>query len=130
MKIQFSEEPINPADIYQMMESTDSGAVGSVVMHFAVVKTMENDGAATVGIEYRANGDVEENLEAIANTLQGRWKLEDVVLLRRSGSVGIGEIISLIAASSPNSEDAFEACRFGIECMKKMPTITKKELYA
>jgi len=51
-------------------------------------------------------------------------------MIRRTGCLGIGEIISLVAASSPNSEDAFEACKLGISRMKKMTTIHKTEKYA
>jgi molybdopterin synthase catalytic subunit len=130
MTVKFSEEPIDPTSVYRLLEENDSGAVGSVLLHFAVVKVQTGDGGKTVGIEYRAKGDVEEELEAIANTLRGRWRLNDVVLLRRSGKVCIGEIISLVAVNSPNSQDAFEASQFAIECLKKMSTIAKKEVFA
>jgi molybdopterin synthase catalytic subunit len=33
----------------------------------------------------------------------------------------------LVAASSPNSEDAFVACRYGISRLKNMRTIDKRE---
>jgi molybdopterin synthase catalytic subunit len=101
-----------------------------VLLHFAVVKVQKGDSGKTVGVEYNAKGDVAGNLEEIAQRLREKWQLEDVVLLRRAGKVGIGEIISLIAVNSPNSKDAFDACQFGIECLKKMPTISKKEIYA
>lgn len=52
-----------------------------------------------------------------------------MILLRRQGRVGIGEIISLVSASSPNSKDVFAACQFGIECLKMMPTVLKTEYY-
>ena len=61
--------------------------------------------------------------------LECRWNLEDVLLIRRTGSLAVGEIISLVAVSSLNSEDAFEACRFGINRLKKMSTISKAEKF-
>jgi molybdopterin synthase catalytic subunit len=69
-------------------------------------------------------------LEGIAGELETHWKLEDVLLIRRTGCLAVGEIISLVAASSPNSEDAFEACKQGISSLKKMSTITKTEKFA
>ncbi|CAG0981879.1 partial molybdopterin synthase catalytic subunit, partial [Anaerolineae bacterium] len=42
----------------------------------------------------------------------------------------VGDIISLVAASSPNSEDAFAACRHGIARLKKMTTVCKRERLA
>jgi len=69
-------------------------------------------------------------MEGIAGELEHRWNLEDVLMIRRTGCLAVGEIISLVAASSPNSEDAFEACKQGISRMKKMATIHKTEKYA
>jgi len=43
--------------------------------------------------------------------------------------VGTAEIISLIAAASPGSDNAFEACKDGISRMKKMKSICKDERY-
>ena len=71
-----------------------------------------------------------QELEGIAGELEQRWKLEDTLLIRRTGLLEVGEIISLVAASSPNSEDAFDACRFGISRLKKMSTIHKSEKFA
>jgi len=130
MTVSFSEEPIDPAAIYRTLTGNDTGKVGSVLLHFAVVKVQKGEDGRTVGIEYSAKGDVLANLQAIAESLQEKWQLGDVALLRRAGKVGIGEIISLIAVNSPNSKDAFDACQFGIECLKKMPTIAKSEIYS
>ena len=70
----------------------------------------------------------------LINTPQGNILInsdfpEDVLLIRRIGRLGIGDIISLVAASSPNSEDAFASCRHGISRLKKMTTIRKNEIY-
>ncbi len=35
--------------------------------------------------------------------------------------------MSLVAASAPHREDAFDACRHGVESLKKMKTIKKAE---
>jgi molybdopterin synthase catalytic subunit len=42
----------------------------------------------------------------------------------------VGEIISLVAVSSPSSEAAFAACGHGLACLKQMPTIIKTEIYS
>jgi molybdopterin synthase catalytic subunit len=127
MMIKLVEDPINPAVAYNSICSTFSG---SVVFHYAVVKQKSASDKSTTCIDYRAQGDTELELDGIAEELKKRWKLEDVLLIRRTGCIAVGEIISLVAASSPNSEDAFEACKFGISRMKKMATIHKTERYA
>ena len=119
--------PIDPASVY---DSICSAFSGSVVFHYAVVKKQAGSGKATTCIEYSAQGDSIQELEGIAGELERRWKLEDVLLIRRTGCLSVGDIISLVAASSPNSEDAFEACRHGISRLKKMSTITKVEKFS
>jgi len=125
--VKLVENPIDPAVVYNDINSTFSG---SVVFHYAVVKKQAGSDKPTTCIEYKAQGDTILELEGIAKDLEHCWNLEDVLMIRRTGCLAVGEIISLVAASSPNSEDAFEACRFGIIRMKKMATILKTEKYA
>jgi molybdopterin synthase catalytic subunit len=123
----FSSEPIDPKQVYDLI---GKDAAGSVLFHFAVAKAMGANHGITTHITYQPNGDVERNLEDIAAEMREKWNLADVLLLRRQGSVAVGEIISLVAVSSPNSEAAFAACRHGLACMKRMPTINKTEIYS
>ena len=125
--VRLVESSIDPASVYNSICSAFSG---SVVFHYAVVKKQAGSGKATTSIEYRAQDDTILELEQIAGELERSWKLEDVLLIRRTGCLDVGEIISLVAASSPNSEDAFEACRHGISRLKKMSTIRKTEKFA
>jgi molybdopterin synthase catalytic subunit len=127
MMLSVTREPIDPAAVYGQI---DKKLAGSVVCHFAVVKKQSGPAGETSGIEYDAAPDAEEELAAIAAELKGKWLIEDLLLIRRVASLGIGDIISLVAVSAPNSEDAFAACRHGIRLLKKMTTIVKKEKYA
>ena len=122
-----THEPINPAATYFLLGKEQAG---SIVFHYATVKEQNSHDKVTVGIEYRTEGDSEGELEEIAAELTKKWNLEDVLLIRRIGRLGIGDIISLVAASSPNSEDAFASCRHGIARMKKMASIRKNEIYS
>lgn len=119
-------EPINPAAMYDLLATRTAG---SVLLHYAVVKEHHVKGKTTIAIVYEPAGDIKENLASIGADLCSRWNLQDTLLVRRSGRVGIGEIISLVAVSATASEDAFAACKFAIECLKKMPTIKKSEVF-
>jgi molybdopterin synthase catalytic subunit len=125
--VKLVENPIDPALIYNSICSAFSG---SVVCHYAVVKKQAGSDKSTTAIEYQTQGSPLQELEGIAKELERCWKLEDVLLIRRTGCLAVGEIISLVAASSPNSEDAFEASKQGISCLKKMSTIRKTEKFA
>ena len=124
--VMVTDQPISPEAAYHLVKSDGSG---SVVFHFAVVKASPGDRGVTSSIEYREKGDTGAELESIAAELMNRWELDDVVLVRRTGRLGVGEIISLVAASSPNSADAFQSCQDGIGRLKKMATIVKTEVF-
>lgn len=119
-------DPINPSDAYGLIGKSRSG---SVVFHYAVVKADGGGATPTSCIDYRADGDTAAELESISTELRATWDLEDILLVRRTGCLTVGDIISLVAASSPNSTDAFEACQHGISRLKKMATIKKREMF-
>ena len=127
MKLMISNDPIVPESSYDQIAKSHAG---SVVFHYAVVKEQSGHHGVTSGIEYHAASDSVAELEEIAAELKEKWAIEDLVLIRRVGCLGIGDIISLVAASSPNSEDAFASCRHGISRLKKMKTIRKIETFA
>jgi molybdopterin synthase catalytic subunit len=124
--VRITSEPIDPAKVYA--ELSAQGA-GSVLFHFAVVKPQAgSEGGTTSYIDYGTDGDAEAELRGIADELAASFTLVDTLLIRRTGRLGLGEIISLAAASSPNSEDVFAACKLGISRLRKMKTIVKKEV--
>jgi molybdopterin synthase catalytic subunit len=118
-------DPIDPHGAYDMIASKSAG---SVLIHYAVVKAQEGKGGVTCHIEYAVAGDAEDELRTIAKDIVGSRGIEDVLLIRRIGRLGIGEIISLVATSSPSSEGAFAACKYGIGRLKKMHSIVKNEV--
>lgn len=119
------EEAIQPGETYELLARQTAG---SVLLHYAVVKETPHNLAATTGVEYRRNGDTEAEMQSIAGLLLDQWELEDVILVRRVGCLKAGEIISLVAVSSPNSADTFAACQHGISYLRKMTTIKKTEI--
>jgi molybdopterin synthase catalytic subunit len=123
--VRISAEPIDPAKVYGQIAKNSTG---SVVFHYAVVKQVEGAGGTTDFIDYTASDATEAELEGISRKLSAEFSIEDVLLIRRVGRVGLGEIISLVAASSASSEEAFEACKQGVSRLKKMGTIVKNEV--
>ena len=121
-----TDEPINPATAYDLIGCDNAG---SVLFHYAVVKANNDPRRETTSIDYLPNGDVRAELDSIAADLKEKWSLTEVLLVRRTGRLGVGDIISLVAAGSANSVDAFAACQYGIERLKKMSTIKKQEAF-
>jgi molybdopterin synthase catalytic subunit len=118
-----TETTINPNEIYDRIKKE---TVGSVVLHFAVVREFTGDQVTQI-IDFQRNGDIENELKAIVDSIKDKYELEDVLIIRRLGALKVGEVMSLVAASAPHREDAFDACRHGVESLKKMKTIKKAE---
>jgi len=53
--------------------------------------------------------------------------VEDVLIVRRSGLLRVGDVMSLLAASAPRRGDAFGACQEGVGRLKEMKTLEKIE---
>ena len=120
-----TDTPLDPGKLFERIHKNGSG---SVLFHYAVVKEAVGDRACS-GIRFERNGDMEAELAGIAAEVRNRWHVDDVLLVRRIGTLKVGDVISLVAVSSPASNDAFEACRFGLERLKKMVCLKKTELY-
>ncbi len=118
-------EPIDPTQVYGMIKTEGTG---SVLLHYAVVKPLAGEGGTTSYIEFTANNYTEAELQEIADQLSSEHILTDILLMRRTGRLGLGEVISLVAVSSPNSEDTFESCKKGLVSIRKIKNIIKNEV--
>ncbi|MFA4916614.1 MAG: molybdenum cofactor biosynthesis protein MoaE [Syntrophales bacterium] len=120
-----TELPISPGDMFDKLQKDKSG---SVLLHYGVVK-MHVEDQVTSGIQFDKIGDAESEIAALAAEICNKWGLNDILLVRRVGTLKVGDIISLVAVSSARSKDAFEACRYGVEHLKKMVSLKKRELF-
>ena len=124
--IKHMREPILPLEIMGSLKAEDSG---SVVVHMGVVRPT-SEGRKVVSMEYSADEHkMIEELSEIDREIRRRWGVEDVALCRRTGKLNLGEVILVAAVSAPHREEGFRACEFAVERMKKMFSITKRELF-
>ena len=57
-----------------------------------------------------------------------RWPVDEIHLLHRVGELGIGEAAVAITVSAAHRDEAFLACRFMIEGIKRQVPIWKKQI--
>ncbi len=72
----------NPVEPWMMYERIRQSQAGSVLFHYAVVKSQAGDKLST-GIFFEKTGDMEEELSAISAEIKQRWNIEDVLIVRR-----------------------------------------------
>lgn len=56
-----------------------------------------------------------------------RWRIEDVTVIHRTGTLQLGEQIVLVAVAAPHRHDAFLACEFIMDFLKTAAPFWKKE---
>jgi len=72
----------------------------------------------------------EVQMREIGQTVRSRWPgVRRIAMLHRTGRLEIGESSVLIAVSAEHRGDAFEACRYAIDTLKKTVPVWKKEYF-
>jgi molybdopterin synthase catalytic subunit len=119
------DRPLSPDEIVAQVD--DPGA-GGVVIFSGVVRN-ETDGRAVKFLEYEAHAAMAESkLREIGSAIRRRWPgVRRVAMLHRIGRLEIGESSVLIAVSAAHRGDAFEACRYAIDTLKRTVPVWKKE---
>lgn len=120
-----TENPLDASDLFKKLRKQDSG---SVIFHYAVVKSQAGKKPSS-GIRFERAGDMESEMSEIETDIRIRWSIDDILLVRRIGLLKVGDLISLVAVSSSASHDAFEACRYGLSRIRKMASLEKTELF-
>ena len=66
-------------------------------------------------------------MQALADEARNRWSLDGLLLLHRTGSLGRGEPIVLVAAAARHRRDAFLAADFAMDHLKSEAWFWKRE---
>lgn len=69
-------------------------------------------------------------MEKIVREAQTKWPIHEVAIVHRLGEVPVGEASVVIAVSGAHRNEAFEACRFLIDTLKREVPIWKREHFA
>lgn len=102
-------------------------AAGGTCVFLGTVRDHSNAGQVT-GLTYEAwEEQAQRRLEGVAEEMFGRWPLRRVAFLHRWGELAVGDVSVVVACSAPHRAEAFEACRHGIEQLKRDVPIWKKE---
>jgi molybdopterin synthase catalytic subunit len=104
----------------------DAGAGGTCVFLGSVRD--HSDAGSVTGLAYEAwEEQAVRRLTELGEELFERWPLCKAALLHRFGELAVGEVSVVVACSAPHRAEAFEACRHGIEQLKRDVPIWKKE---
>jgi molybdopterin synthase catalytic subunit len=121
-----TRDPIVLESLHASVAAPDRGGAAL----FAGTVRDHHAGRAVVGLEYSAYEPMAEAVAAaILAEAVARWPVR-VGLAHRIGALEIGDIAVACVAAGAHREEAFAACRYVIEEVKRRVPIWKRERYA
>lgn len=119
----------SPLDLGALLAQVESPARGGVACFLGTVRNHQ-DGRNVLRLEYSAYAPMAEaECARIVAEAEDRWDCA-VALAHRVGTLEVGETAVAIAAASPHRQEAFAACRYVIEEVKRRVPIWKREFFA
>lgn len=103
-----------------------SRGMGAAIYFLGVVRESEGEGKISA-IEYEAFQQmVEHQFEIIFQVIEKRWPIESVRVVHRIGVVKVNETSLWVEVVAPHRGEAFAACQWLIDEMKRTVPIWKK----
>jgi len=121
------ERAIHPSEFTERVADPACGAV-SLFVGTARLSSSEKTDGTVVKLDYEAYVPMAETvLRAIAQESVDQFRVEHVIIHHRIGSLNIGDAAVVAVVAAPHRSQAFDACRYVIEELKKRAPIWKKE---
>ena len=118
-----------PIDVNELLAFVGDPGAGAVATFIGATRN-NNEGRSILSLDYEAYpGMAEQEMARLGEEAAARWEVTRVAIVHRTGNVPIGEASVIIAVSAPHRDDAFKACRYAIDELKKRVPIWKKEIY-
>jgi len=120
-----TRRPIEPD---ALLAAVSDPGLGGTALFLGTVRRAPEDGPVT-RIEYTAYEEmVVAEFDRILAEARERWPNGRVAACHRLGAVPAGEASIAIAAAMPHRADAFAACRYVIEEVKRRLPVWKQEV--
>ncbi len=117
-------EPIDEAALQS--QRTMSAGMGAAIYFLGVVRESEG-GTVIRAIDYEAFEKMARHqFDLIFSEIEKRWPIESVRLVHRLGVVKVGEPSLWVEVIAPHRGEAFAACQFLINEMKRVVPIWKR----
>ena len=118
----------SPISLDTLLVEVQGPERGGTCVFLGTVRNGPDEGGVT-DIEYSAyDAMAEAEIGRMLAEARDRWPEARVALRHRLGMIPAGEASIGIAAAAPHREEAFAACRYVIEEVKKRLPVWKKEV--
>ncbi len=112
----------------EVLSMLRSDGMGALVTFLGVVRN-KSKGKHVDRIEIQVYEEMAlMELETIRDEALEKFSVEEIAIIHRYGSLKISENIMMIAVGAGHRAEAFDACRYVLEMIKKRVPIWKKEI--
>jgi molybdopterin synthase catalytic subunit len=119
-----------PIDLDEVLDWVKSPEAGAIDIFIGTTRN-HSRGREVLSLEYEAYEPMALKLmEAIGAEARRRWEIDRLAIVHRVGRVEVGEGSVVIAVSAAHRSEAFEACRYVIDALKRDIPIWKKEVFS
>jgi molybdopterin synthase catalytic subunit len=119
-----------PLALEPLIAAVRGNESGAVVTFLGVVRERSDDDRAVDGLSYEAYPAMAlPEMRAIGREAELRFPNARLAIVHRVGDLRIGEASVAVAAAAPHRADAFDACEYAIDELKRRVSVWKKEHY-
>jgi molybdopterin converting factor subunit 1 len=117
----------SPLSVDEAIASVRHPGAGAIALFLGVVRDHAGQ-RAVARLDYEAHTALaERELSRVLGEIAAQWPGTRLCVLHRVGSLAVGEIAVIVAASAAHRGEAFAACREAIDRIKQSVPIWKKE---
>lgn len=114
-------------DLDAVLAAVEDHATGGLVLFIGRVRN-HADGRHVIKMAYEGyDAMAKSELQKIAERVRQKWPVRKLAIIHRLGMLDLGEASVVIAVACAHRAQAFEACRFAIDTLKKRIPVWKKE---
>lgn len=107
-----------------VMKMKKSG-IGAIVTYIGMVRGEEGE---IKGMKIEVSDDAETGISNLKSKALEKFSIEEVEIIHRKGSLKAGDNIALILVGAKHRKEAFRACEYIIDALKKIKAVRRQEL--
>lgn len=121
----------SPIEVTAVLAAVEDEQTGGVAFFLGMTRRETKSGLELLGLDYEAYPEMAlRQMRAIAHKAREKFPVRKLAIVHRTGPVPVGKPSVVVAASGVHRAEAFEACRFCIDALKKEVAIWKKEVWS
>jgi molybdopterin synthase catalytic subunit len=117
----------SPIDPGRLLASVSDPEAGGTVLFVGTIRR-RSGGKTVERLTYDVYREMaERKMKEIEARVRKKWPVEELAMIHRYGPLKVGEVSVAVVVSCQHRAQAFEACRYAIDTIKRTLPIWKKE---